>query len=59
MLGNDGTKLIVIFSGGRNDIFEVKGKKLFKRVRQALDKIRSKDGISMVCGVLPRRGLCA
>ena len=29
------------------------------RFRQALDKIKSKGGIPVVCGVLPRRGLDA
>ena len=56
-LGDDWTKPIVILSAGGNDLCKVRSEELFRGFRQALDNIRSKSRIPVVCGVLPRRVL--
>ena len=58
-LENDGTKPIVFLSAGGNDLGKVRSEELFTRFRQALERIRNKGGIPVVCGVLPRRGVGA
>ena len=37
----------------------MRNEELFRIFRQAIDKIRGKGGISMLCSVLPRRGFGA
>ena len=56
-LDENGTKPIVILSAGGNDLGKVRSEELLGKFRLALDKIRSKGGVPVVCGVLPRRGV--
>ncbi len=58
-LEKDGTKPIVSPSAGGNDLGKVRSEELIRRFRQALDRIRDKGGIPVVCGVLPRKGVRA
>ena len=58
-LEENGTKPIVFLSAGGNDLGKVRSEELLGKFRLALDKIRSKGGIPVVCGVLPRRGVGA
>ena len=58
-LKNDGTNPIVFLSAGGNDLGKVRSEELFRKFRQALDRIKDKGGIPVVCGVLPRRGVGA
>ena len=56
---DDGTKPIVILSAGGNDLGKVRSEELTRRFREALQRISSKGGIPVVCGILPRRGVGA
>ena len=56
-LENGGTKPIVFLSAGGNDLGKVRSEALIGRFREALDRIRDKGAIPVVCGVLPRRGV--
>ena len=56
-LEEDGTKPIVFLSAGGNDLGKVRSEELFGKFRLALEKIRNRGGIPVVCGVLPRRGV--
>lgn len=53
----DGTRLIVFLSAGWNDFAKVKSEGLFRKFRQASEKIRNKGGIPVVCGAFPRKGV--
>ena len=54
-LDENGTKPILILSAGGNGLGKVRSEELLGKSRLALDKIRSKGGIPVVCSVLPRR----
>lgn len=51
--------LFFSLSAEGNGLGKVRREKLFRKFRQALDKIRDNGGIPVVCGVLPRRGVGA
>ena len=56
-LEENGTKPIVVLSAGGNDLGKVRSEELIGKFRLALDRIRDKGGLPVVCGVLPRRGV--
>ena len=56
-LEGNGNKPIIFLSAGGNDLGKVRSEDLLDKFRLALDKIRSKGGIPVVCSVLPRRGV--
>ena len=56
-LEENGSKPIVFLSAGGNDLGKVRSEELIGKFRLALDKIKSKGGIPVVCGILPRRGV--
>ena len=58
-LKEHGSKPIVFLSAGGNDIGKVKSEELIGKFRLALNRIKNKGGIPVVCGVLPRRGVGA
>ena len=53
-LEENGNKPIVFLSAGGNDLGKLRSEELIGKFRLALDKIRSKGGIPVVCSVLPR-----
>lgn len=58
-LKENGKKPIVFLSAGGNDIGKVKSEELIGKFRLALNRIKTKGGIPVMCGVLPRRGVGA
>lgn len=58
-LEENGTKPILILSAGGNDLGKVRSEELFSKFKIALERIRNKGGIPVVCGILPRRGVGA
>lgn len=49
--------IAVCLSAGGNDVGKRRSVELMKQYREVLEKIKSKGGVSVVCGVLPRRGV--
>ena len=55
VLGGEGVAPTVCISAGGNDIGRVRPVELWRRFRQALERVRALGGTPVVCGVLPRR----
>ena len=51
------TKIIVYLSVVGNDIGRVDSEELFRRIREALGKVRERGGFPVVCEVLPRQAV--
>ena len=55
ILSGNGNKPIICLSAGGNDIGRCRSEELLDKFKAAIDRIRTKGGIPIICGVLPRR----
>lgn len=56
MAGNGNNPIICISVGG-NDVGRVRSEELIQRYKTAIELVRSKGGIPIICGILPRKGV--
>lgn len=56
ILPGNGAKTVVCLSVGGNDVGRVRSEKLLIQFKEAIEKIRTKGGVSVICSILPRRG---
>ena len=57
VMAGEGSKPIVCFSAGGNDIGRTTSEELRRRFREALGRVRDLGGRLVVCGVLPRKNV--
>lgn len=55
VLGGEGVAPTVCISAGGNDIGRVRPVEVWRRYRQALERVRELGGTPVLCGILPRR----
>ncbi|XP_069946335.1 uncharacterized protein [Cherax quadricarinatus] len=57
IMSGNGNKPIICLSAGGNDIGKGRREELLDKYRSAIDFIKSKGGIPIICSILPRRGV--